>query len=88
MLADVIERFDAVVVLSHHQDFFPPDGLHLPVPWLRQFRLAPQQEPNPRPHAFPFLLHKFATGVAGSRDAMSADDLLRPDIQSGDRRIH
>ena len=43
MLADVKERFDAVVLLSHHQDFFPPDGLHLPVPGLRKFRLPAQQ---------------------------------------------
>src|SRR5690606_19857065 len=58
VLADVVERLHATVLLTDHQDRLRTYFLELPVAWIRQLGLAPEQQPDLGPHVFPFPLEE------------------------------
>ena len=42
MLAHIVKRLDALILLTHHQYFFLSDRFHLPVARIGDLRFAPQ----------------------------------------------
>ena len=53
VLANVIEGFDAAILLAHHQDLFAPHGLHLPVAGFGQLRLRAPAAATPASTCLP-----------------------------------
>ena len=78
MLADVVKGFDGVVFLANHQNLFGADFFHLPVTGLRDLSFSAKEQPNLRPHAFPFFLEEIPRRVAVTWETRVPCRLIRP----------